>query len=487
MNWRAIQTSSHDDILAWADDQPWARAMARCAQDEGWHAEGDVWTHTKMVCDQLPLLDEWAALTAHDRTVLFLTALFHDAGKPLTSQVDPATGRVTSPKHAVKGEHLSRSILRGLGCDLATREEVCRMVRFHGRPAFLLERPEPSHEVASLSWLVSNRLLYLFALADTRGRTTAETGRPEDNLHLFRLAAEEHGCFDAPYPFANDHARFLFHRHERPSLYYAPHEDYRCTVTILSGLPAAGKDSWLAAHRPGLPVVSLDDLRGELEVRATDDQGGVVQAGRERCRAHLRAGRSFAFNATNLLRQTRRRWIDLFADYGALIEVVYVEPPLPEILARNARRSSPVPERVILRLAEKSEPPTFAEAHELVVTDGAASETRRRRRVEDDPSPTRAAAPRGAVAGRYPEPLHYHDRDIEEELDLIALTRRQMARILRLLPEGTWGRTAIHSETGLVTLRQLVLHAVRHQEHHLWFVAEKRRTLGVPEAKGLDR
>lgn len=93
----------------------------------------------------------------------------------------------------------------------------------------------------------------------------------------------------------------------------------------------------------------------------------------------------------------------------------------------------------------------------------------------------------GGQGGRYPEPLRYHDRDIEEELDLITLIRRQMARILRLLPEGAWGRTAVHSETGLVTLRQLVLHAVRHQEHHLWFVAEKRRALGVPEAKGADR
>lgn len=52
-----------------------------------------------------------------------------------------------------------------------------------------------------------------------------------------------------------------------------------------------------------------------------------------------------------------------------------MEPPLPVILSRNARRSRPVPERVILRLAEKCEPPTFAEAHGLVVTDGAAPET----------------------------------------------------------------------------------------------------------------
>ena len=76
----------------------------------------------------------------HERTVLLFTALFHDAGKPLTSQVDPATGRIASPKHALKGEHLARSVLRDLGCDLATREEVARTVRFHGRPAFLLEK-----------------------------------------------------------------------------------------------------------------------------------------------------------------------------------------------------------------------------------------------------------------------------------------------------------------------------------------------------------
>lgn len=63
--------------------------------------------------------------------------------------------------------------------------------------------------------------------------------------------------------------------------------------------------------------------------------------------------------------------IDLFADYGARIEVVSLEPPLPEILSRNARRTNPVPERVILRLADKLEPPTPAEAHGVVVTDEA--------------------------------------------------------------------------------------------------------------------
>src|SRR4051794_6423329 len=173
MMWDQLRASTAGDILNWAEEQPWVRAMSSCPQDEGWHSEGDVWTHTKMVCAQLSLLDEWSSLTPHEQTVLLLTGLLHDSVKPLTSQVDPTTGRITSPKHAVKGEHLARAVLRDLGCDLATREEVARMVRFHGRPAFLLEKAEPGHEVASLSWVVRNHLLYLFALADTRGRTTA--------------------------------------------------------------------------------------------------------------------------------------------------------------------------------------------------------------------------------------------------------------------------------------------------------------------------
>ena len=191
MTWNELSQASLDEIVAWANDQPWCRAMADCQQDVGWHSEGDVWTHTKMVCAQLPKLAEWPTLTPHEQTVLIFTALFHDSAKPLTSQVDPTTGRITSPKHAIKGEHLARAVLRDLGCDLAVREEIARMVRFHGRPAFLLEKSNPSNEVVSLSWSVSNKLLYLFALADTRGRNTAEMGRPEENLHFWKMLAEE--------------------------------------------------------------------------------------------------------------------------------------------------------------------------------------------------------------------------------------------------------------------------------------------------------
>ena len=370
MTWSELTKTSPDEIMAWASDQPWCRAMADCQQDEGWHSEGNVWTHTQMVCAELLRLDEWPTLSQRQQTILLVTALLHDAAKPLTTQVDSGTGRIHSPKHAVKGEHVARSVLRNLGCDLATREEIARLVRYHGRPAFLLERANPAHEVISLSWFVSNRLLYLFAIADTRGRDTDEMTRPEENLHFWRLAAEEADCFEQPYRFANDQARLLFYRQPEPNLHYVPHEDYRCTVTVMSGLPGSGKDTWLTMNRPGIPVVSLDDIRDELDIEAVENQGEVIQLARERCRELLRSRQSFAFSATNLLRQTRQRWLDLFADYSARIEIVYIEPPLPVIFAQNKRRQRAVPEKIIRELADKSEPPTWAEAHQLVVVDG---------------------------------------------------------------------------------------------------------------------
>ena len=77
----------------------------------------------------------------------------------------------------------------------------------------------------------------------------------------------------------------------------------------------------------------------------------------------------------------------------------------------------------------------------------------------------------------YPDRLHYQSLDLAEQLALFTALRRHVTRILRLQPPEVWQRTAVHSETGLVTLRQLVFQAVRHVRHHLKFIAEKRAAM----------
>lgn len=85
MTWEQLAKSSLNEIIAWAETQPWCDAMAVCAQDAQWHSEGDVWTHTQMVLGQLTELPEWLSLSKHCKTLLTFTALFHDIAKPLTT------------------------------------------------------------------------------------------------------------------------------------------------------------------------------------------------------------------------------------------------------------------------------------------------------------------------------------------------------------------------------------------------------------------
>lgn len=367
--WQDLVSGDDDAILAWAADQPWAESMRRCAQDAEWHPEGDVWTHTAMVFDEVRQLEGYGSFSRRGQIALLFTALLHDSGKPKTTRPDPETGRLRSPKHSLVGAHLARGVLREAGCPLREREAIVALVRYHGRPPYLLESARPEHEVIRLSTILSNRQLHRFAVADTRGRDRNEGSRPEEALDLWRDLAGELGCLDGPYPFVNDQARFLFHREALSSLHYTPHEAWTCTVTMMSGLPGAGKDTWLARNRPGLPVVSLDGLREELEIDPGENQGRVAQAAQSRCREWLAAGTSFAFNATNLTASMRSRWIDLFAAYGARTEIVYLEPPPETLYRQNRDREAAVPESVMGRLLAKLEVPTLAEAHAVTWID----------------------------------------------------------------------------------------------------------------------
>ena len=77
----------------------------------------------------------------------------------------------------------------------------------------------------------------------------------------------------------------------------------------------------------------------------------------------------------------------------------------------------------------------------------------------------------------YPERLNYQALDLAEQLELFTALRRHVTRILRLQPPDAWQRTAVHSEIGIVTLRQLVFQSVRHLRHHVPYIAEKRAAM----------
>jgi DinB superfamily len=75
--------------------------------------------------------------------------------------------------------------------------------------------------------------------------------------------------------------------------------------------------------------------------------------------------------------------------------------------------------------------------------------------------------------------LAYHARDVEVELALIDLTRRQIVRILSNSPPEGWERTGSVNERGVKTVAQMLNGAIEHLAHHRKFIVEKRLALGL--------
>ena len=85
----------------------------------------------------------------------------------------------------------------------------------------------------------------------------------------------------------------------------------------------------------------------------------------------------------------------------------------------------------------------------------------------------------GADESLFARSLAYQERDPEEEFALMDLTRKQMARILRTLPDSALERVGVHNERGEKTLADLLTGVVDHVRSHLPHVHEKRKALGL--------
>jgi predicted kinase len=343
-------------------DYWWTAPMAECVQEPEHHGEGDVWTHTRMVCDELVKLPEWQALDAAAREVLFAAALLHDVAKPACLRVED--GRIRHPRHSPRGSIMARQILWDLDVPLGAREQVARLILFHQVPFFLIDDPDPVRKAASLTQQTRADHLAILARADARGRICAEKDRILDNIALFEEYCREKGCLDRPWSFPSDHSRFLYFRTPGRDPSYEAYDDTRCEVVLMSGLPGAGKSRWVAQNL-GIPVISLDDLRQRLKVGSTGDQGPVVFQARETAREYLRRGESFAWDATNLTRDLRGRLIDLFAEYRARVRIVYVDATRSRLLEQNRSRGRPVREGVIEQMTRNWEVPDLTEAHRV--------------------------------------------------------------------------------------------------------------------------
>lgn len=167
--------------------------------------------------------------------------------------------------------------------------------------------------------------------------------------------------------FPSNLARFNYFQKECESPDYEPFDETSCEVILLSGLPGAGKDTFIKEHYSDHPVVSLDNLRRTQKISPKNKKGTgqIVQLVKEQAKSHLRNKVDFVWNATNITRQMRKQLIDLFVTYGARVKLVYIEVPYEKLLQRNLDRAHPVPNSILEKMIRKLEVPSLVEAHEV--------------------------------------------------------------------------------------------------------------------------
>ena len=302
-----------------------------------------------------------------ERQELWLAALLHDCGKPRCTRDEDGVWR--APGHARAGAVEARGLLWRAGVEPTARERVCGYIRWHMTPHHFFDRPDPSRLAVECALTVRPDRLALLVAADARGRLAEDKDELLERVQLFELFCDELDCLHAPYPFASAAARVAYFRKEGRELGYAAYDDSRSELTMLVGLPGAGKDHWCEEHADGRPLISLDVMRASGKVRRGDHRahGRMLKEARSQLRAYLRDGRGCLWNATNLSRTQRAPLLRLAADYRARVHIICVECPLPRLREQNRQRKGQLPESAISHLLGCWEAPTLAEAHQLEV------------------------------------------------------------------------------------------------------------------------
>lgn len=349
-------------------DFDFVRDMHGVPQDRVHHAEGDVAIHTRMVISALQELPAYKELSLQEQEILFAAALLHDVEKRSTTVMED-DGSITSKGHAKKGAMTSRLLLYTmLPTPFHIREAVVNLVRYHGLPIWAIEKPDPAKAVIEASLMVNTKWLSILARADAIGRECSDKQDLLYRIDLFEALCQENNCWGEARMFATANAKFqYFRKHDEAFPDFVPFDEFGSTAILLSGLPGAGKDTYVFHHYRDWPVINLDDIRRENKISPTDKSGNgtVIQLAKEQARVYLRKKQNFVWNATNITKSMREQLIDLFATYKAFIKLIYVEVPYNKLHSQNMSREASLPYYALDRLVRKLEVPAGWEVHEV--------------------------------------------------------------------------------------------------------------------------
>lgn len=345
-------------------------------QDKYYHAEGDVWTHTKMVCNELLKQPNYEQANEESRFVMFYSALLHDISKPVCTKLED-DGHISAKGHSKMGAIDTRVLLWKMDTPIDIRERICGIIQNHQVPFFAFAKPkegfparDPKFLAHRLSHLCNLDELITVAKADMLGRICEEQAQCMQDIELFEMLCIEEDCYKSPKQFPDSITKMKYFQSEGEiSPDYPFFQETGSKVYMLSGLPATGKNHWVAKNLGHLPVVSFDDAKAELGLTERDNPGQAVHLVQDMMKEYLRNKQDFVFNATNLISALRMKSLGLFHNYNAFTTIICIEAPYKEILQRNNLRESSIPNSKIEQMLLKWEIPQSPEAHEVQYID----------------------------------------------------------------------------------------------------------------------
>lgn len=168
---------------------PELKATINCPQNETYHAEGDVWTHTMMVVNE--------AAKVRDKVEyplgFMMTALCHDLGKPLCTTIDEKG--IHSYRHETAGLPVVKEFISRLTNETKLINYVLNMTENHMRPHKCAKSKSSLKKTNHMfDVLITPHDLVMLAIADDNGRIcdTPSDDRQEAEEFLWdRLKAYE--------------------------------------------------------------------------------------------------------------------------------------------------------------------------------------------------------------------------------------------------------------------------------------------------------
>jgi predicted kinase len=366
-----IWNDSPENIWKYLGEYTFYQDLSTISQDPKYHGEGTVFVHTEMVGEQLfHFFSTFTSLTLDDQKVLTIAAKLHDIGKIVCTK-ENARG-IHHYGHDVAGAKISQYFLIHSDIPLEYRVQILQLIRYHDCFIKWTENIKDIHKfLARLSLIVNLKYLFMISQADNLGRICADKQDILDGLTLLQDEAIRLNCYEQPITLANTEAINLLYRKKLPYLEYVPYpKKDRAKVVLLSGLPGSGKSYYCKTVFPDIPVISLDNLRDEYNIRGDFDaekELGLEGIAHNQLRGYLRIpNQQVIIDVTDLPRKTRKRWLGLAYQYDAEAEIIYFEPDLDILRKRNTEREYGVPENVIAyMLRYYLDYPEIGEAHKV--------------------------------------------------------------------------------------------------------------------------